>query len=70
MMTRKNRRLANQEVMIKRRNEIIKHQTNKIVELETILSEIKVFASMNKYNHPEIYLRKIKELVDDYQSNN
>lgn len=70
MMTQKNRRLANQEVMIKRRNEIIKHQTNKIVELETILSEIKVFASMNKYNHPEIYLRKIKELVDDYQSNN
>ena len=69
-MTRKNRRLANQEVMIKRRNEIIKHQTDKIVELETILSEIKVFASMNKYNHPEIYLRKIKELVDDYQSNN
>ena len=64
MMTQKDKRLANQRAMIRRRDEIIEQQTNKIAKLESKLKQIEVFASMNKYNHPEVYLRKIKELVN------
>ena len=63
MMTQKDKRLANQRAMIRRRDEIIEQQINKIAKLESKLKQIEVFASMNKYNHPEVYLRKIKELV-------
>ncbi len=70
MFTQKDRRIANQAVMIKNRDKLIKDQSNKISRLEAIIMQIGVMSSMNNYNHPEIYLRKIKELVDDYQSNN
>lgn len=63
MMTQKDRRIANQRAMIRNRNEIIERQTNKIAELEATIAQIKIFASMNNYSHPEVYLRKIKELV-------
>lgn len=63
MFSQKDRRIANQAVMIRNRNELIKRQEEKIVELEATIMQVRVMSSMNKYNHPEIYLRKINELV-------
>lgn len=63
MFSQKDRRIANQAVMIRNRNELIKRQEEKIAELETTIMQVRVISNMNKYNHPEIYLRKINELV-------
>lgn len=63
MFTQKDRRIANQAVMIKNRDKLIKNQSNKISKLEAIIMQVGVMSSMNNYNHPEIYLRKINELV-------
>ena len=49
--------------MIRNRNELIKKQEEKIAKLEATIMQVRVISSMNKYNHPEIYLRKINELV-------
>ena len=35
----------------------------KIAKLEAKLVNIKALASMNKYNYPEVFLRKINELA-------
>lgn len=64
MFTKKDRRIANQAVMIKNRDKLIKGQTEKIAELEATIMQVRAMASMNNYNHPEVYLRKIKELAD------
>lgn len=63
MFSQKDRRIANQAVMIRNRNELIKRQEEKIAKLEATIMQVRVISSMNKYNHPEIYLRKINELV-------
>lgn len=63
MFTKKDRRIANQTVMIKNRDKLIKGQEEKIAKLEATLRAVRAMASMNNYNHPEIYLRKINELV-------
>lgn len=63
MFSQKDRRIANQAVMIRNRNELIKKQEEKIAKLEATIMQVRVISSMNKYNHPEIYLRKINELV-------
>ena len=63
MFSQKDRRIANQAVMIRNRNELIKKQEEKIAKLEATIMQVRVMSSMNKYNHPEIYLRKINELV-------
>lgn len=64
MFTKKDRRIANQAVMIKNRDKLIKGQEEKIAKLEATIMQVRVMASMNNYNHPEVYLRKIKELAD------
>ena len=63
MFSQKDRRIANQAVMIRNRNELIKKKEEKIAKLEATIMQVRVISSMNKYNHPEIYLRKINELV-------
>ena len=63
MMTQKDRRIANQRVMIRRRDEIIEKQKEEIAKLEATLRAVRAMTSMNNYNHPEVYLRKINELV-------
>lgn len=63
MFSQKDRRIANQAVMIRNRDKLIKRQEEKIAELEATIMQVRVISSMNKYNHPEIYLRKINELV-------
>ena len=63
MFTKKDRQIANQKVMIKNRDKLIKEQEEKIAKLEATLRAVRAMASMNDYNQPEIYLRKINELV-------
>ena len=69
MFTKKDRRIANQAVMIKNRDKLIKGQEEKIAKLEATIMQVRAMASMNNYNHPEIYLRKIKELVRPLNQN-
>ena len=64
-MSSKDRKIANQNVMIKNRDKLIEHQTKRVAQLEATLKQIKAISSSNKYNHPEIYLRKINELASD-----
>ena len=63
MMTSKDRRIANQKVMIENRDKLIEHQENKIVKLEAIIRQVRTIASSNKYGNAEAYLRKINELI-------
>ena len=62
-MTKKDRKIANQKVMIQNRDKLIEYQTNKIAKTESILRQVSVIASSNNYGNPEAYLRKINELV-------
>ena len=63
MLKNKDRKIANQKIMISNRDKLIKYQEEKIEKLEAKIMQIRVISGMNKYNHPEIYLRKINELV-------
>ena len=63
MFTKKDRRIANQTVMIKNRDKLIKGQEEKITNLETALRIIKLMTEMNDYGQPKVYLRKINELA-------
>lgn len=62
-MTRKDRKIANQKVMIDNRNKLIDYQTDKISQLEATIRQVRAIASSNNYGNPEAYLRKINELV-------
>lgn len=64
MMTRKDRKIANQEVKIKNRDKLIEDQQKKIAKLETRLIQIRALTECNNYNYPEVFLHKIKELTD------
>lgn len=68
MFTKKDREIANEKAKVKNRNKFIEYQENKIAKLESKLEEIKSITSMNNYGKPEVYLRKINELVRDYPS--
>lgn len=71
MFTRKDRKIANQKVMIERRDILIKKQQEKITNLETLIATIDITASSNLYGTDgKPYLGKIRELVRDYQSIN
>ena len=63
MFTQKDRKIANQRVMIQNRDKLIERQVERIAELESTIRAVRAMTSMNNYNHPEVYLRKIKELV-------
>lgn len=63
MMTQKDRKIANQKVMIENREKLIEHQTKRIAKLEATLKQIKFIAESNHYNNAEAYLRKINELA-------
>ena len=69
MFTKKDRQIANQKVMIKNRDKLIKGQEEKIAKLEATIMQVRAMASMNNYNHPEIYLKRIKELVRPLNQN-
>ena len=64
MFTKKDRQIANQKVMIKNRDKLIEKQSQRKANLEATIMQVRAMASMNNYNHPEVYLRKIKELVN------
>lgn len=63
MMSSKDRRIANQKVMIQNRDKLIGRQEDKIVKLEAIIRQVRTIASSNRYGNAEAYLRKINELV-------
>ena len=63
MMSSKDRRIANQKVMIQNRDKLIKHQEDKIAKLEAVIRQIRTIASSNRYGNAEAYLRKINELI-------
>ena len=63
MITRKDRKIANQKVMIDNRDKLIKYQEEKIAKLEAKLLNIKAMTEMNNYSYPEVFLRKINELA-------
>lgn len=64
MLKNKDRKIANQKIMISNRDKLIKYQEEKIEKLEAKIMQIRVISGMNKYNHPEIYLRRINEIVN------
>lgn len=65
-MNRKDRKIANQKVMIQNRDKLIDYQVKRISKLEAIIRQINVLASSNKYGNEKAYLRKINELVRQY----
>ena len=69
MFTKKDRRIANQEVMIKNRDKLIEYYKDKTEKLEAVIKEVKDLTEENNYNRPEIYLKRIKELVRPLNQN-
>jgi len=69
MITKKDRKIANQEVMIKNRDKLLKYQTEKVAKLEAILRQVSVIASNNKYGNERAYLANINELVRPFNQN-
>lgn len=77
-MTKKDRKIANQEAMIKNRNDLIKdlkarndmlNMTSKDLrfnneEMQEALKQILNLATSNTYNNDKIVLNKIKELAE------
>lgn len=69
MFTKKDRRIANQEVKIKNRDKLIEYYKDKTEKLEAVIKEVKDLTEENNYNRPEIYLKRIKELVRPLNQN-
>ncbi len=69
MFTKKDRRIANQEVKIKNRDKLIEYYKDKTEKLEAVINEVKDLTEENNYNRPEIYLKRIKELVRPLNQN-
>lgn len=77
-MTKKDRKIANQEAMIKNRNDLIKdlkarndmlNMTSKDLrfnneEMQEALKQILNLATSNTYNNDRMVLNKIKELAE------
>lgn len=84
MFTKKDRKIKNQAVMIRNRDILIGdmerqaqalYEENKKIrfeleESEELIKRIEILISSNKYNNEKAVLDKIKELVNDYQSQN
>lgn len=84
MLTKKDRKIKNQESMIRNRDILIGdmemqakalYKENKDLRFELeesneLIKRIESFVSSNKYNNEKSALNKIKELVSDYQSLN
>lgn len=84
MLTRKNRKIKNQEAMIENRNILISdmkkqaevlYQEKKQLEIEKeeqkeLINRIKMLVTSNKYNNEKAVLNKIKELISDYHDQN
>ena len=70
MFTRKDRKIANQKVMIEHRDIVIKKQQEEIIALKSLVSRIRVLASCNSYGTDgSPYLRKILELSSTLDGN-
>lgn len=64
MITKKGRKIRNQQAMILNRDRLIDEQKDRICKLESILSQIRVYSSINTYGTDgTVYLRKINELA-------
>lgn len=63
MMTRKDRKIANQKQMIENRDKLLKYQTERISKLEATIRQVSIVASSNKYGNERAYLGKINDLV-------
>lgn len=84
MLTKKDRKIKNQEAMIHNRDILIGdmekqakalYEENKDLRFEleennVLINRIEKLVSSNKYNNEKAVLNKIKELVSDYQSLN
>lgn len=84
MLTKKDRKIKNQEAMIHNRDILIGdmekqakalYEENKDLRFEleennVLINRIEKLVSSNKYNNEKAVLNKIKELVSDYQSIN
>lgn len=84
MLTKKDRKIKNQEAMIHNRDILIGdmekqakalYEENKDLRFELeesneLIKRIEKIVSSNKYNNEKAVLSKIKELVSDYQSLN
>lgn len=62
--------LANAEMMIAERNKLLKKTVTENRKGKDLISKIKYLTECNNYNRPDVVLNKIKELVQDYQSQN
>lgn len=84
MFTKKDRQIANQKIMIKHRDILIGdmekqaevlHNENKALrfeleESEELIKRIERLVSSNMYNNEKAILNKLKELVEDYHTQN
>lgn len=84
MFTKKDRKIKNQEAMIRNRDILIRdmerqaqslYEENKEIrfeleESEELIKRIERLISSNKYNNEKAVLDKIKELISDYHSQN
>jgi len=84
MLTKKDRKIANQEAMIDNRNKLIKdlqEQKNYYKEmswqqrqendfLRKIILKVEELTTQNTYNNEQIILRKIKEVIQSANGNN
>lgn len=84
MLTKKDRKIKNQEAMIHNRDVLIGdmekqakalYEENKELRFEleennVLINRLEKLVSSNKYNNEKAVLNKIKELVSDYQSIN
>ena len=84
MFTKKDRKIANQEAMIKNRNKLIKdleEQKDYYKEmsiqqraendfLRDILTRVESLVTQNTYDNEKVILRKVKEVIQSANENN
>ncbi len=84
MFTKKDRKIANQEAMIKNRNKLIKdlqEQKDYYKEmsiqqraendfLRDILTRVENLVTQNTYDNEKVILRKVKEVIQSANENN
>lgn len=84
MLFKKDRKIKNQEAMIKNRdiligdmekqaevlNEENKELRFELEEKDILINKLEKLVDSNKYSNEKVFIEKIKELVHDYQSLN
>lgn len=84
MLFKKDRKIKNQEAMIKNRdiligdmekqaevlNEENKELRFELEEKDILINKLEKLVGSNKYSNEKVFIEKIKELVHDYQSLN